>query len=546
MYFMPAEYPPWQAKGRDFRFPVVIVGGGAVGLTLALALARLGVSALVIEDDNRVCDGSRALGMARRTLDIWDHLGVGSRIAAKGVSWVGGRTYYRDKTILEFTLPKEDAYRFPPLLNIQQCYVEQYLVDEITGSGGIEIAWQTRFAGLEQDTDSVSVEIETADGARRVQADYVVACDGARSSVRRVCGLQMEGNSYSAEYLIVDIQLQSKSKIERRAWFDPPSNAGSTVLMHGQPDNIWRVDFQMRDDESIEDALRPDALRERVARHLAAIGEPATFEIVWATTYRAHSRVLSDFRLGRVFFAGDAAHMFPIFGIRGLNSGTEDAFNLAWKLSLALRGGATDQLLDSYSAERLYAARQNMTLANRAADFMTPPTRGKRLMRDAVLSLAVSEQAVRPIVHPRQATLISLYGSYLNSVFEPEADDGPLRAGDVLPNIELRDGHHPSSLCRWLGCDFTLVADGRHLDVGWRDRVKKLLEGGNLTLLTIGRGFGGAPSSIADPDHSVRRMLGLEDSWGLLVRPDHHIAARVRLTGGPELERALLTAQGIR
>ena len=317
--------------------PVVIVGGGAVGLTLALALSRRSIDVLVLEDDNRVCDGSRALGMARRTLDIWDYLGIGDRISQIGVTWVGGRTFFRDKTILQFSFPIDSGLANPPLLNIQQSYVEQYLVEEIAKSPGTTIAWQTRLSNLNQDDKGVTLDIETQSGPHSIRADYVVACDGARSTVRRICDLHMEGTSYSAEYLIVDIKLNTPSPIERRAWFDPPSGVASTVLMHGQPENIWRIDFQLAETENIADAMKPDALRERVSRHLAAIGEPGHFEIAWATTYRAHSRVLSDFRAGHIFFAGDSAHLLPIFGIRGLNSGVEDAFNLAWKLERALR-----------------------------------------------------------------------------------------------------------------------------------------------------------------------------------------------------------------
>jgi 3-(3-hydroxy-phenyl)propionate hydroxylase len=535
-------YPPWRAKNAITKVPVVIVGGGAVGLTLALALSRRSIDVLVLEDDNRVCDGSRALGMARRTLDIWDYLGIGDCIYQIGVTWIGGRTFFRDKTILQFSFPIDSGLANPPLLNIQQSYVEQYLVEEIAKSPGTTIAWQTRLSNLNQDDKGVTLDIETQSGPHSIRADYVVACDGARSTVRRICDLHMEGTSYSAEYLIVDIKLDTPSPIERRAWFDPPSGVASTVLMHGQPENIWRIDFQLAETENIADAMKADALRERVSRHLAAIGEPGRFEIAWATTYRAHSRVLSDFRAGHIFFAGDSAHLLPIFGIRGLNSGVEDAFNLAWKLERALEGAASERLLASYSAERLYAARQNMALANRAADFMTPPTRGARLMRDAVLSLAVTDVTVRPLINPRQATFIPLSQSPLNTPPHLLRGDG-LQPGDILPNLALRQTGEAKTLYAGLGNGFSLVLANDTLPLP--EEINTLLGRYYINPLVVGAVPAITGSAIPDEDRCIRNRLGLDGGNALLVRPDHHIAARLAPRGLAELERAARTAMGL-
>ena len=298
-------YSPWNPGSRRSRYPVIIVGGGAVGLTLMLTLARRGIAALTLENDDQVCDGSRALGMARRTVDIWDYLGIGKAVSDQGVPWIGGKTFYRDKTILEFDLPADPAYSHPPLLNIQQSYVEQLLADEIDRLAVGEIAWQTACIGIESMNEGVNVSVEGPHGTATLNADYVVACDGARSEVRKASNLRMEGSSYEAEYVIVDVRMASSSPIRRRAWFDPPWLPGATILMHGQPENIWRLYFQVRASEKLEDLLQPDRLSNRVTSHLAAIGEPREFEIVWATSYRAHSRLLPTFRAGPIFFAGD-------------------------------------------------------------------------------------------------------------------------------------------------------------------------------------------------------------------------------------------------
>jgi 3-(3-hydroxy-phenyl)propionate hydroxylase len=327
----------------------------------------------------------------------------------------------------------------------------------------------------------------------------------------------MEGSSYEAEYVIVDIKMETSSPIQRRAWFDPPWLPDATILMHGQPENIWRLDFQMRAGEKPEDVLQRERLLKQVASHLAAINEPQQFEIVWATSYRAHSRLLPTFNVGRIFFAGDSAHLFPIFGIRGLNSGVEDAFNLAWKLDYVLRAQADDPLLDSYSAERRAVALRNQALANRAADFMTPPTRGARMMRDSVLSLAVTNEAVRPLVNPRQATFIPLSDSPLN--FEPDAEPigGPLKPGDVLPNLRYGD----RSLYELLDGNFSIVVAHSEAML-LKAQTEKFARLPKLQILGVGPE---EAASILDKNGEIARLLGI---WGrrmLVVRPDHHICA---------------------
>jgi 3-(3-hydroxy-phenyl)propionate hydroxylase len=232
----------------------------------------------------------------------------------------------------------------------------------------------------------------------------------------------------------------------------------------------------------------------------------------------------------------------PIFGIRGLNSGVEDAFNLAWKLERALRGTASEQLLASYSAERLYAARQNMALANRAADFMTPPTRGRRLMRDAVLSLAVTEPALRPLVNPRQATFIPLSQSSLNTPPKPGHDDG-LQPGDVLPNLALRHAGAAKTLYARLGTGFVLVIAGDALPSS--AETDTLLEDHGIEKLVVGPSTAVDGPTIPDEDQCIRNRLGLDGGNALLVRPDHHIAARLAPQRLAELEHAIRTVMGV-
>ena len=237
-------------------------------------------------------------------------------------------------------MPSLPGERFPPMVNIQQCFAEQALVDFLGAQEGVELRWHSRLMAAEPGADGVRLTVETPEGAYGLEADWVVATDGARSSLRQVAGLALEGTSYEGRYLIADIKLRTEAPTERRAWFDPPSNPGSTVLMHKQPEGIWRVDYQLRDEEDGEAAQREEAVRARIDAHLLALGS------CWITSWclfrciKAHCLTLPRYRAGRLLFAGDAAHLVPIFGVRGLNSGFDDAGNLAWKLAAVVRGEA--------------------------------------------------------------------------------------------------------------------------------------------------------------------------------------------------------------
>jgi 3-(3-hydroxy-phenyl)propionate hydroxylase len=519
VYFQPRKYafrrPPGLGSSRPDRCPIVIVGAGPVGLTLALALARHGESAVLIEQNDSVGGGSRALGMSRRTLEIWEALGAGERILGTGLPWNNGRTFYRGKMVIEFEMPSDPSVKHPPMVNVQQSFTDQELVDAIGKENGVDLRWHTRVTDVRVHADGAIVSAQTPEGAYDIEADFVIACDGPRSRVRGALGLHMVGSTFEARYVIVDVSMKSACPPGRRAWFDPPSNPGSTVIMHKQPDDIWRIDYQLREDEEVEAAVREEAVRERVQRHLDYIGETAPWRMEWTSWYKAHSRSLPSFRHGPVFFAGDAAHLIPIFGIRGLNSGVEDAWTLAWKLALYRQGRAGPQLLEAYSEERTSAARENIAQANRSTCIMTPPTSGMRLVRDSVLSLAITQESVRGILNPRQGTPASAHTSPLNSYPERSAEfpAGP-QPGEITPNL-LVDGvplHQRLDLRQFTALFFANPAP------------------------KVGIG------AVVLDDDAARKRFGADRASCYLVRPDHLVCARWKNFNGAELEVALAQA----
>ena len=384
--------------------PVAIVGAGPVGMTMALSLARYGVpSVLLDEDEQTTCVGSRSICVQRATLEAFDRFGVGERMSDEGVTWTCGRTYYRDTELFQIHFPERGTERFPPFVNLSQERVERILLERVEAEPLVDLRWQSRVVGVRQDAHAVTLELED-DGA--VSGRYAVACDGPHSTMRKLCGLDFPGHGHRDRFLIADIRARLPFPSERRFFFDPPSNPGRQVLLHPQPDDVWRIDWQVPPGVDAEDERESGRLDERIR---AIVGDTA-YKLVWLTGYTFHQRMLRSFRSGRVFFAGDAAHVMAPFGARGMNSGVQDAENLAWKLWGVLAGWAPEMLLDTYDAERRAAAAHNLRVVDGTMRFMVPPTRARRLLRNAILRASQYARPARWLVNSGRLSEPFVYG----------------------------------------------------------------------------------------------------------------------------------------
>jgi 3-(3-hydroxy-phenyl)propionate hydroxylase len=539
-YFEPPRYEtrfPACHEGREIAtHPVTIIGGGAVGLCVALGLARHGVRSVVIEADDTVCVGSRAICISRRSLEILATMGVAEDFTDLGLAWTGGRSFYREQEVFRLHMPHDPAQRFPPMLNLQQCYTEQLLVDAALASEMIEIRWRSKVTGVIPSADSVRLQIEAEDGGYAMDSSWVVACDGARSIARTALGLRMEGNQYKGAYVIVDIEVNSDHPAERRVWFDPPSNPGSTLLMHKQPHNIWRLDYQLRDDEDPEEAIKPEHVIPRITSHLRLIGEREDWKLVWISLYRANALTLERYRHGRVLFAGDAAHLLPIFGVRGLNSGIEDANNLSWKLAAVVSGEAQETILDSYSTERVFAARENLRHATKTTEFMAPPTHGYRLMRDAVLSLAPSQSWLRSLINPRQTSVIAYPSSSLNGVQQGAWHGGP-PPGGALAECLVTAIHRGRSRRSFI----TELVDSGWTMLHFCRESRPLASDGTVTWWSIPQ-YPEAYFNTAQ--HEAFELYDASPEAYYLLRPDGHVLARWRSVSADEIDTLLTRITG--
>ncbi|MGX9355519.1 FAD-dependent oxidoreductase [Roseobacteraceae bacterium S113] len=504
----PYARSPEQDAQAPARHPVVIVGGGPIGMALALDLGQKGTPVLVLDDHDGVGMGSRAICFAKRTLEICDRLGVGQDMVDKGIVWNLGRVFRQEREVYNFNLLPEDGHRRPAFINLQQPYFERFIVEAIfeaqAQGAPIEIRGQNRVTALDNHADHVALAVDTPEGAYALEADWLVACDGANSPIRDMIGEGFDGRIFEDNFLIADIRAKADFPIERRFWFDPPFNPGQTALMHRQPDDVWRLDFQLGWDIDRKAELEDDAVRARVA---GMIGADVAFDLVWTSIYTFRCCTMERYVHGRTIFAGDSAHQVSPFGARGANGGMQDADNLAWKLDAVLKGAAPESLIETYHTERKEAALENIKNSSRAADFLTPRSPAHALFRDAVLDMVETHEFARPMVNSGRLSMPCTYTA--SPLLGPDGTDGPARAqpGAPMPDAPMDDGF----LLDHMGAGgFTLLGMG--CEVPEVMRVKD-------TAIT--------GVSILEPGADLRaRYLGAAPQAVYLIRPDQHISAR--------------------
>jgi 3-(3-hydroxy-phenyl)propionate hydroxylase len=514
--------------GDAAHHAVVVVGAGPVGLSLAIDLAQRGQSVVLLDDADRIGEGSRAICFSKRSLEFWDRLGIGQRMVDKGVMWSVGKIFHGDKQLYQFNLLPEQGHKRPAFINLQQFYAEAYLVDRVETLPQIELRWRNKVTGLERRNDHVVLTVETPDGPYRLRANYVVACDGARSSLRQMVGAEFTGQVFEDQFLIADVKMTAEFPTERWFWFDPPFHAGRSALLHRQPDDIWRIDLQLHPDADPVIEKRPENVRPRIARMLGH----DKFEFEWISLYKFQCRRMERFLHGRVLFAGDAAHQVSPFGARGANSGLEDAENLAWKLDRVLRGTSPEALLETYHIERSAAADENIRESTRSTDFMAPVSNQEARLRKAVLSLAKETEFGKRMINGGRLSVPSIYESPLSSADRDLWRGGP-RPGASMPDAPVtpRDGEAGFLTEAFIkaGTRFTLLefSNGKAIDVP--DDIARIRIGGD---------------GLSDPDGIAGERYDAEPGTAYLLRPDGYVAARFRSPTRAALDAALARASG--
>ena len=558
----PFVRPPELDGATPARRPVVVVGAGPVGLAAAIDLAQLGLPVLLLDDDDTVSVGSRGLCYAKRALEVLDRLGVGQAVVDKGVTWNVGRTFCDTDEVFHFNLLPEAGHERPGMVNLQQYYLEEFLVRRAAELPGIELRWKSQVTQVAPHGQGATLRVETPAGGYTVEAEWLIVADGARSPIRRQLGLEIEGQVFRDRFLIADVVMKAPSPVtgawageapprgqqeaagpgqgadgfppERWFWFDPPFHRGQSVLLHREADNVWRIDFQLGWDADPEEEKKPENVMPRIR---AMLGEKHDVDLEWVSVYTFQCRRMPSFRHGRVLFAGDAAHQVSPFGARGANSGLQDVDNLGWKLKCVIDGVAPEALLDSYTEERGAAADENLLNSTRSTDFITPKSATSMLFRQAVLGLARDHAFARALVNSgRLSVPAHLSGSSLNT---PDAEpfEGWMAPGAPLDDAPLIRNGQATWLLRQVGGGadghFTLLVFGDAPVVLPATPVPVQL----LRLKTPGSPV--VAGELIDAEGHASRRLDARPGTTYLIRPDQHVAARWRRFDAAQLQAAL-------
>jgi 3-(3-hydroxy-phenyl)propionate hydroxylase len=515
-------------------------------MTLALDLAARDIPVVLLDDDCQLSTGSRAICFAKRTLDVWDRLGVGEHMTRKGVSWNVGRVFFKDNEVWSFDLLPEPGHRRPAFINLQQYYCEGFLHDQVKQQAGIDLRWKHKVVDVQNGPDTTTLKVETPGGSYTLATDWLVACDGSRSPVRKMLGQESHGRIFRDRFLIADVRMQANFPTERWFWFDPPFHPNQSVLLHRQPDNVWRIDFQLGWDADPIEETKPENVIPRIQ---ALLGKETAFELEWVSIYTFACERMDTFGHGRVLFAGDSAHRVSPFGARGANSGVQDADNLGWKLARVIQGISPRSLLDTYLQERERAADENILNSSRSTDFITPKSTISRLFRDTVLTLAKDHEFARRLVNSGRLSMPTFYtDSALNT---PDADEfsPALPLGAVAPDGPIEHNGHPDWWLGQLKGNFTLAVFC-FATPPTQEQMAALApdaNGGLTAIAILGRDCPEPRGSIVwvrDTEGLLAQRYDAREGTCYLIRPDQHIAARWRRVNREAINQALARATG--
>ncbi len=525
----PFVAPAELSTGELHRHRVVIVGGGITGLTLACALARLGVKAVLLDEDNTVGvkgAASRGICYTQKSLEIFDKLGIYPAIAKKGIQWSVGRTFAGNDEVYSFDLRQQSSFNLsnqPPFINIQQFYIEGYLVERIHALGQVDLRWKSRVSAFEQNDEFATLTVETPAGSYRIEADHVIDATGSRTPFHQWVGASKQTHRGDDRWCIADVRFSRHPPVERHTWIEAPFNENRAVWQHLMADDVWRIDYQMAPDADPDTMGGLAQVRERLQ---GQFGSDVEVEIVWVGPYTYRSQCLDQLRAGRVFFMGDTAKVVSPFGARGGNTGVADADNLAWKLAAVLRGRASPSLLDSYNEERLEAAQENVRVTNRTTRFLRPADGVERVFRNAAISLARQHLFARALVNTGRMAVA-------NSYTRSGICDGPA-GGQSVQNAAFRwaDGSQGTvnDLLLWAAGDLLVLVFGQ-LSADAVLRLQQLTRHAPVrSVQVLGPGERAqAREQVRDVNaRGIGHLQGACHVFGhawALVRPDSYLAA---------------------
>ena len=524
----PFVAPPELLEQQVSHHPIVIVGAGLSGLTLACKLGQLGIPAVLLDEDNTVGvkgASSRGICYTQQSLEIFKRLGIYDKVAAKGVAWHVGRTFAGDDEIFSFDL--RDRHEFsvseqPPFINIQQFYIEMYLVDRIktlnASGASIDIRWSSKVEQYSPNEQCATLLVNTPQGTYKIEATHVIDATGSHTPFHAWCGVTMDSKRGDDRWCIADVRFNNTPPTERHTWIEAPFNDNRAVWQHLMGDDVWRIDYQMAPDADPADVSREEVVRERLAKQF---GPNVDCEIVWVGPYAYKSQCLYHLRHGRVFFIGDTAKVVSPFGARGGNTGIADADNLAWKLAAVMRGMAPPELLNSYNQERLIAAKRNVQVTNRTARYLRAPDGAERLFRNATIGLAKHHAFARNLINTGRMAEANAY-----AVSDICKSEGGWMVQNACFQFTPQVKGSLSDLLNWAEGRLLLLVFGKCK----RSDIQKLAMLSMSTpvrvVQVVHKDTPQALEHVLDPHKQLRKACQANSSGWALIRPDAYLAAR--------------------
>src|SRR5271165_2046116 len=493
--------------GRPLAVEVAIIGAGPVGLMTANLLGLAGIRVLVLERNAGLLGLPRAIAYDAETLRLFSQVGLFDDIAPGLIQDPHVRHLNARNVILMAADFPRGPYGHSSLGTFYQPDFERVLLKGLARFPSVRVAFEHEATKLVQGAKGVTLSIATPSGATTVEADYVVACDGGASPTRERLGVRLVGSTYSERWLVVDAKVKNHSVKQITFTCDPRR---PRVELPAVGDRV-RWEFMQLPGESEETLKRDETIRALVAE----VGGAVSFEIERKAVYAFHARVAEHWRRGRVFLAGDAAHLMPPFAGQGMNGGMKDASNLAWKLAAVLRGLAPDAILDTYEVERAPVVRKMVEVSRRLGAVIMPTNRIAAAARDSLFACLNLSSRFRAFIHRSALT----------------GGDRDALIGQMAPQPTVSGGQGASPLDRFLGCHQWLAL-GVGVDPATMMSARDLgiLEALGARFISLnGPARNGRTLSVGCDDPAFADWARRRDIRGLLVRPDRFIAARLAL-----------------
>ncbi len=524
---------PWEQAASPDPLPVVVVGAGMTGLTFAIDLAQRGIPCVLLDGNHMSSTGSRSISHLKRSLEIWNRLGIGEHLLQEGLLLNSGHVYPDCSRLLKVDLQPALSERFPTFISLPQWRVEALLLNRARRSPMIDLRWESQVVGLVRESDSVILEVKTPAGLCAIRARWVVGADGVQSSVRELLGARFEGSLSGSRFLIVDVRLGIDLPPECHFWFTPPFHDGKCVLMRRQRNGVWRLDCEIAVNADPEVERAPGSVLMRLIR---MFGDDTAVEIEWVGVYDFEVRRTASFRHGRILLVGDAAHQSaPFGGGRAGNSGVQDADNLGWKLAAVIEGSAAPTLLDTYCAEREAAADENMLISRRSSRFIVPDSPAAMALRNSVRHFCGRAGYIDRFVNIGRLSTPSRLPSNTVEAITYSTRATPRLLGSVILDAPVAGDRGERWLSELIGDSFMLlVACDRAVTA---QKAQHVLDGLRArrscrwSLLCVGAaaselGVAGGLRSAKDPTGLLRERYSLYDASWYLVRPDAYVIGR--------------------